>query len=121
MASCEAVFLFLVIARAGADNDPQGDGGSSEMAGNQSRPRESQAPGNARDKKTVGNRRDHPLAPFLAIVGASLPWLVYDSLIKNPEEFWTVKGWIVLAAVALGVVLLGISWHFTQSPPHRDG
>lgn len=91
------------------------------MAGNQSRPRESREPGNARDEKIGQGRRDHPLAPFLAIVGASLPWLVYDSLIKSPGDFWTVKGWIVLAAVALGVVLLGISWHFTQSLPDRDG
>lgn len=79
------------------------------------------APGGSRDEKADPGRRDHPLAPFLAIVGASLPWLVHDALIKSPDDFWTVKGWIVLAAVALGVVLLGISWHFTQSPPDRDG
>lgn len=91
------------------------------MAAHKEPLRASRVPGNARDENTGGDRRDHPLAPFLAIVGASLPWLVYDSLIKSPEEFWTVKGWIVLAAVAVGVVLLGISWHFTQSPPHRDG
>lgn len=91
------------------------------MAGIQSRPQASREPGNARDKKAVGGRRDHPLAPFLAIVGASLPWLVYDALVKGPGEFWTVKGWIVMAAVALGVLLLGLSWHFTQSLPGRDG
>ena len=91
------------------------------MAGNRSRPRESREPGNARDKKAVGGRRDHPLAPFLAIVGASLPWLVYDALIKSPGDFWTGKGWIVLAAVALGVVLFGLSWHFSRGLPDRDG
>lgn len=94
---------------------------SAEMAAQKEPPRASREPGNARDKKAVGGRRDHPLAPFLAIVGASLPWLVHDALIKSPGEFWTVKGWIVMAAVALGVVLLGLSWHFTQSLPGRDG
>lgn len=91
------------------------------MASNQSCPRAPRTPGRVRDEKRGQGRRDHPLAPFLAIVGASLPWLVYDALIKSPGDFWTVKGFIVLAAVALGVVLLGISWHFTQSPPDRDG
>jgi hypothetical protein len=54
-------------------------------------------------------------------VGASLPWLVYDALIKNPAEFWTVKGWIVVAAVAMGVILFGLSWHFSQGLSDRDG
>ena len=94
---------------------------SAEMAAQKEPPQASREPGNDRDKKAVGGRRDHPLAPFLAIVGASLPWLVHDALIKSPGEFWTVKGWIVMAAVALGVVLLGLSWHFTQSLPDRDG
>jgi hypothetical protein len=83
--------------------------------------RQSDIPANARSGETEGRRGDHPLAPFLAIVGASLPWLVYDALIKSPEEFWTVKGWIVLAAVAVGVVLFGLSWHFSRGLPDRDG
>jgi len=91
------------------------------MAGNQSRPQAPRAPGNARDKKAVGDRRDHPLAPFLAIVGASLPWLVHDALIKNPVDFWTWKGFVVMAAVAAGAVLFGLSWHFSRGLPDRDG
>lgn len=91
------------------------------MAGNESPQRGPRVPEHARDEKTDPGRRDHPLAPFLAIVGASLPWLVHDALIKSPEEFWTVKGWIVLAAVAMGVVLFGLSWHFSRGLPDRDG
>ena len=91
------------------------------MAAHKEPLRASRVPGGDRDAKVDPGRRDHPLAPFLAIVGASLPWLVYDALIKNPEEFWTVKGWIVMAAVAVGVVLFGLSWHFSRGLPDRDG
>lgn len=67
------------------------------------------------------NRGAHPLAPFLGLVGASFPWLVYDAFVGNPGDFWTWRGFIVLAAVALGVVLVGISWHFSRGLPERDG
>jgi hypothetical protein len=54
------------------------------------------------------------------MVGASLPWLVYDTLIRNPGEFWTFKGLIVLAAVATGVALVGLSWHWSRGLSDRD-
>ena len=55
------------------------------------------------------------------MVGASLPWLVYDALIKSPEEFWTFNGLIVLAAVSTGVILVGLAWHWSRDLPDRDG
>ena len=91
------------------------------MAGSEEPTRAPRIPECARKERTDRSRRDHPLAPFLAIVGASLPWLVYDALIKNPAEFWTFKGWIVVAAVAMGVILFGLSWHFSQGLSDRDG
>jgi hypothetical protein len=54
------------------------------------------------------------------MVGASLPWLLYDALIKSPEEFWTYKGLLVLAAVSMGVILVGLSWHFSRGLPDYD-
>jgi len=54
------------------------------------------------------------------MVGASLPWLVYDALIKSSDEFWTFKGLIVLAAVATGVILVGLSWNWSRSLSDRD-
>ena len=93
---------------------------SEEMAGNESRPRASRVPGGGRGDKTDDDHRDHPLAPFLALVGASFPWLVYDVLIRDPRDFWTWKGLIVLAAVAVGVVLLEISWHFSRGLSEYD-
>jgi hypothetical protein len=54
------------------------------------------------------------------MVGASLPWLVYDSLIKSPEEFWTFKGVIVLAAVSTGVILVGLAWHWSRGLSDQD-
>ena len=54
------------------------------------------------------------------MVGASFPWLVYDSLIKSPEEFWTYRGLIVLAAVAAGVILVGLSWHWSRGLSDLD-
>ena len=62
------------------------------MAGRGKPIRQSDNPADARSGETEGRRGNHPLAPFLAMVGASLPWLVYDSLIKSPEEFWTFRG-----------------------------
>jgi hypothetical protein len=91
------------------------------MAGPEEPIRTSRVPESARKERTDRSRRDHPLAPFLAIVGASLPRLVYDALIKNPAEFWTFKGLIVLAAVAMGVILFGLSWHFSRGLSDRDG
>jgi hypothetical protein len=54
------------------------------------------------------------------MVGASLPWLVYDALIKSPEEFWTFNGLIVLAAVAMGVILVGLAWHWSRGLSDQD-
>jgi len=90
------------------------------MAGPEKPIRASRISENARKDRTDRSRRDHPLAPFLAIVGASLPWLVYYALIKNPAEFWTFKGLIVLAAVAMGVILVGLSWHWSRGLSDRD-
>ena len=82
---------------------------------------QSDSPADARSGETEGRRGNHLLAPFLAMVGASLPWLVYDSLIKSPEEFWTFKGVIVLAAVSTGVILVGLAWHWSRGLSDRDG
>jgi hypothetical protein len=54
------------------------------------------------------------------MVGASFPWLVYDSLIKSPEEFWTYRGLIVLAAVATGVILVGLAWDWSCNLSEYD-
>jgi hypothetical protein len=54
------------------------------------------------------------------MVGASLPWLVYDALIKNPGDFWTFRGVIVLAATALGVILVGLAWHYSRGLSEYD-
>jgi hypothetical protein len=54
------------------------------------------------------------------MVGASLPWLVYDALIKSSDEFWTLKGLIVLAAVATGVILVGLAWNWSRGLSDRD-
>ena len=77
-------------------------------------------PADDRSRQTEGRRGKHPLAPFLAMVGASFPWLVYDSLIKSPEEFWTYRGLIVLAAVATGVIPVGLAWHWSRGLPDYD-
>jgi hypothetical protein len=82
---------------------------------------QSDNPADARSGETEGGRGNHPLAPFLAMVGASLPWLVYDALIKSPEEFWTFHGLIVLAAVAIGVILVGLAWHWSRGLSDLDG
>jgi len=55
------------------------------------------------------------------MMGASLPWLVYDTLIKSPEEFWTYRGLFVLAAVSMGVILVGLSWHWSRGLSDHDG
>jgi hypothetical protein len=91
------------------------------MAGRGKPIRHSDFPAGDHSGETEGKRGKHPLAPFLAMVGASLPWLVYDALIKSPEEFWTYKGLIVLAAVAMGVVLMGLAWHWSRGLSDRDG
>jgi len=90
------------------------------MAGRGKPMRQSDVPANDRSGETEGRRGNHLLAPFLAMVGASLPWLVYDALIKSPEEFWTFNGLIVLAAVSMGVILVGLSWHWSRGLPDRD-
>ena len=90
------------------------------MAGRGKPIRQSENPADARSGETEGRRGNHPLAPFLAMVGASLPWLVYDALIKSSDEFWTFKGLIVLAAVATGVILVGLSWNWSRSLSDRD-
>ena len=91
------------------------------MAGRGKPIRHSDFPAGDHSGETEGKRGKHPLAPFLAMVGASLPWLVYDALIKSPEEFWTYKGLIVLAAVATGVILVGLAWYWSRGLSDRDG
>jgi hypothetical protein len=54
------------------------------------------------------------------MAGASLPWLVYDAMIRGPGEFWTYRGLIVLAAVAAGVILVGLAWDWSRGLPERD-
>jgi hypothetical protein len=86
-------------------------GGSGKMTG-QSKP--VRASGTSSRGRTDGSERArplHPLAPFWAMAGASLPWLVCDAFIKSPGKFWTFRGVIVLAATALGVILVGLAWH----------
>lgn len=90
------------------------------MAGRGKPIRRSDNPADDRSGETEGRRGKHPLAPFLAMVGASLPWLLYDALIKSPEEFWTYKGLFVLAAVTMGVILVGLSWHWSRGLPDYD-
>ena len=90
------------------------------MGGQPDPMRASRMPGPARTDDDR-NRGSHPLAPFLAMVGASLPWLVYDAFIKDPGDFWTFRGVIVLAAVSVGVVLVGLAWHFSRGLSERDG
>ena len=90
------------------------------MAGRGKPIRQSDNPADARSGETEGRRGNHPLAPFLAMVGASLPWLVYDALIKSSDEFWTFKGLIVLAAVATGVILVGLAWDWSRGLSERD-
>jgi hypothetical protein len=68
------------------------------------------SPGERTEGSERGQGGRHPLAPFRAMAGASLPWLVYDALIENPGDFWTFKGVIVMAATALGVILVGLAW-----------
>jgi hypothetical protein len=84
------------------------------MAGQAKPMRASRISSGARTEGSEHERDRHPLSPFWALVGASLPWLVYDALIKNPEDFWTSRGVIVLAAVALGVILVGLAWHYSR-------
>ncbi len=74
----------------------------------------------ARTDGSGRTRGRHPLAPFWAMVGASLPWLVYDALVKSPGDFWTYRGVIVLAAVALGVILVGLAWHYSRGRSEYD-
>ncbi len=90
------------------------------MAGQAKPARASGISSRARTDGSERTRGRHPLAPFWAMVGASLPWLVYDALVKSPGDFWTYRGVIVLAAVALGVILLGLSWHWSRGLPDRD-
>ena len=90
------------------------------MAGRGKPIRQSDFHADARSGETEGRRGKHPLAPFLALVGASFPWLVYDAFIKSPEEFWTYKGLIVLAAVSMGVILVGLSWHWSRGLSEYD-
>jgi hypothetical protein len=77
-------------------------------------------PGNARDEKADTGRRDHPLPPFWLSLGQAFPGSSTTPS-SRARRILDRQGWIVLAAVALGVVLLGISWYFTQSPTDRDG
>ena len=90
------------------------------MAGRGKPIRHSDFPAGDQSGETEGTRGKHPLAPFLAMVGASLPWLVYDALIKSPEEFWTYKGLFVLASVSMGVILVGLSWHWSRGLSDGD-
>jgi len=90
------------------------------MAGRGKPIRQSDFPSDDRSGETEGKRGKHPLAPFLAMVGASFPWLVYDALIKSPEEFWTYKGLFVLASVSMGVILVGLSWHWSRGLSDGD-
>ncbi|HET6489845.1 MAG TPA: hypothetical protein VFG28_08780 [Syntrophales bacterium] len=90
------------------------------MAGHSKPVRASGISSSARTEERERNGGNHPLAPFWAFVGASLPWLVYDALIKIPEDFWTFRGVLVLAATALGVILVGVSWHYSRGLSERD-
>jgi hypothetical protein len=89
-------------------------GGSGKMTGQSKPVRASGISSRARTNGSERERPRHPLAPFWAMVGASLPWLVYDALIKNPGDFWTFRGVIVLAATALGVILVGLAWYYSR-------
>ena len=91
------------------------------MGGQPNPMRASRMPEPARAGGDDLSRRTHPLAPFLGLVGASLPWLVYDAFVGNPGDFWTWRGLVVIAAVSLGVVLVGISWHFSRGLAEREG
>ena len=94
-------------------------GGSGKMAGQTKPVRASGISSRARTDGSERERASHPLAPFWAMVGASLPWLVYDALIKSPEDFWTYRGVIVLAATALAVILVGLAWYYSHGLSDR--
>ena len=83
-----------------------------------SHPRASRISAGARTEGSERERR-HTFVPFWAMVGASLPWLVYDAIIKSHGDFWTFKGVIVLAAIALGVILVGLAWYFSHDESDR--
>ncbi len=90
------------------------------MAGHAKPMRASGISSRARTNGRERARGRHPLAPFWAMVGASLPWLVYDALIQSPGDFWTYRGVIVVAAVALGVIVVGLAWHYSRGLSDRD-
>jgi hypothetical protein len=90
------------------------------MAGQAKPMRASRISAGARTEGSERNGANHPLAPFWAFAGASLPWLVYDALIKGPGDFWTFRGVIVLAATALGVIFVGLAWHYSRGLSERD-
>ncbi len=90
------------------------------MAGQAKPMRASGISSSARTERSERAGGRHPLAPFWAMVGASLPWLVYDALIKSPGDFWTYRGVIVLASVALGVILVGLAWYYSRDPMDRE-
>ena len=90
------------------------------MAGQTKPMRTSRISTGARTEESERDRGRHPLAPFWAMVGASLPWLVYDALIKSPGDFWTYNGVIVLAATALGVILVGLAWYYSRGLSDRN-
>ncbi|HEX7503795.1 MAG TPA: hypothetical protein VF336_00885 [Syntrophales bacterium] len=90
------------------------------MAGQAKPMRASRISAGARTEGRERGRGRHPLAPFWALAGASLPCLVYDALIEIPEEFRTYEGVIVLAAVTLGVVLVGLARHCSHGLPDSD-
>jgi hypothetical protein len=91
-----------------------------KMAGQSKPMRASRISAGARTEESERERGHHPLAPFWAMVGASLPWLLYDALIENPGDFWTFKGAVVMAATALGVILVGLGWHYSRGLSERD-
>ena len=90
------------------------------MAGQTKPVRASGISSRARTDESEREWSRHPLAPFWAMVGASLPWLVYDAFIRSPEDFWTYRGVLVLAATALGVILVGLAWHYSRGLSEQD-
>ena len=61
------------------------------MAGQAKPMRASRISAGARTEGSEHEWDRHPLTPFRALSGASLPWLVNDALVRSPEDFWTLK------------------------------